>query len=585
MKNIESNVYKGIAAAPGIAIKQAYLYKKAIEVINHESITDVDDAISSFDEALEKSKKELAKVFSLAVDKLGEKRAALFEAQIMILDDPILIEKITDRIRNEKMNPEFIVNDEFSKYQDIMVASHEPYMKERSQDIEDIKNRIIRNIRKKKWKSRITEEVIVVSENLTPADTVLFSRVKVSGYVTNFGGLTSHAAIVARSLDIPAVVGLHDATATINNTDTLIIDGFNGIVIVNPTHEQLKKYKSKLEKLHQLDKELAKLKDKEAITKDGHKIDILANLDLIEELEFIIQHGAEGVGLVRTEQIFQENESFPNEDQQTKVYTEFAEKLYPLPMTIRSFDIGGDKVLPVDVKEPNPMLGWRGIRFLLDNKNLFKSQIKAALKASKHKNLKFMIPMVSSVREITETKKIISECKKELTDGKIPFDSDMEFGIMIEVPSAALMIREFSEDVDFFSIGTNDLIQYMLAVDRGNDIVNSQYQEFHPSIIRTLFYIITEAKKTNTKVTLCGEMAADFKAIPLLIGLGLQSISLSPAAIPYTKSIIRDMNYFEVHELAASCLKCKTEKEIHQKVDKYYNDNLGDKSSAFYNDQ
>ncbi len=376
MRNIESNVYKGIAAAPGIAIKQAYLYKKAIEVINHESITDVDDAIFSFDEALEKSKKELAKVFSLAVDKLGEKRAALFEAQIMILDDPILIEKITDRIRNEKMNPEFIVNDEFSKYQDIMVASHEPYMKERSQDIEDIKNRIIRNIRKKKWKSRITEEVIVVSENLTPADTVLFSRVKVSGYITNFGGLTSHAAIVARSLDIPAVVGLHDATASINNTDTLIIDGFNGIVIVNPTNEQLEKYKSKLIKLHQLDKELAKLKDKEAITKDGHKIDILANLDLIEELEFIIQHGAEGVGLVRTEQIFQENESFPNEDQQTKVYTEFAEKLYPLPMTIRSFDIGGDKVLPVDVKEPNPMLGWRGIRFLLDNKNPLNPKLK-----------------------------------------------------------------------------------------------------------------------------------------------------------------------------------------------------------------
>lgn len=583
MKSKEiSNVYKGIAAAPGIAIKPAYLFKKDIEIINNESITDIEEAIASFNEALEKSKNELAKVFSLAVDKLGEKRAALFEAQIMILDDPILIEKIVSRIADEKMNPEFIVNDEISKYQDLMISSNEPYMKERSQDIEDIKNRIIRNIRKKKWKSRITEEVIVVSESLTPADTVLFSRMKVAGYITNFGGLTSHAAIVARSLDVPAVVGVHDATENIDDGDILIIDGFNGIVIVNPTVEQLNEYKDKLEKLHQLDKELAKLKDKKAITKDGKVINIFANLDLSEELEIIIQNGAEGIGLLRTEQIFQEYDSFPNEEQQTKVYTEFAEKLYPLPLTIRAFDIGGDKVLPIDVQEPNPMLGWRGIRFLLDNEELFRSQIRAVLRASKHKNVKFMIPMISSFSEIIRAKEIIRECKSELTEEKIIFDNQIEIGIMIEVPSAALLIKDFAAEVDFFSIGTNDLIQYMLAVDRGNDIVNSQYQEFHPAIIRTLDFIIREANKAGTKVTLCGEMAADFRAIPLLVGLGLDSISVSGAVIPYAKSIIRNLDYSQINKFVADCLKCKTEYEIHEKVNKFYFSNFGDSSHEFY---
>lgn len=577
-----NNMYQGIAAAPGIAIKPAYLFKKDVEIISEESITDIEEAIGNFNEALEKSKKELAKVFNLAVDKLGKKRAALFEAQIMILDDSILIDRIINRIKDEKKNSEFIVNDEISKYQDLMTASHEPYMKERSQDIEDIKNRIIRNIRKKKWKSRITEEVIVVSESLTPADTVLFSRMKVAGYITNFGGLTSHAAIVARSLDVPAVVGLQDATENINDSDILIIDGFNGIVIVNPSEEQVEEYRNKLDKLHQLDKELAKLKDKKAVTKDGRRINIFANLDLSEELEIIIQHGAEGVGLMRTEQIFQEYESFPSENQQTKIYTEFAEKLYPLPLTVRAFDIGGDKVLPVDMQEPNPMLGWRGIRFLLDNKELFKTQIRAVLRSSKHKNVKFMIPMISSFREIILSKELIQECKDELFSEEIIFDDHIEIGMMIEVPSTALLIKDFADEVDFFSIGTNDLIQYMLAVDRGNDIVNSQYQEFHPSIIRTLHFIITEANKANTSITMCGEMAADIRAIPLLVGLGLESISVSGAVIPYAKSIIRSLDYAQMNILVADCLKCKTENEIHEKVNKFYFTNFGDKSHEFY---
>lgn len=577
------NILKGIPAAPGIRIAKAFLFKKEIEKVVEEKISDSDLAIANFEGALKKSKKELNKVFSLAVDKLGVKRAALFEAQIMILDDPILLDGIRTRILKEKKNSEFIVKDEFSKYQKLMYQSDEVYMKERSQDIEDIKNRIIRNIRKKKWKSRITnDEIILVSNSLTPADTVLFSRLKVTGYATNFGGLTSHAAIVARSLNVPAVVGLHEATENISNDDVLIIDGFNGLIVVNPNDGQLEFYKEKLLKLHQVDSELAKLRDLHAETIDGKRIDLLANLDMSDELDLIIQNGGEGVGLMRTEQIFQENDSFPDEDEQTEVYTNFANKLYPRNLTIRAFDIGGDKVLPVDVKEPNPMLGWRGIRFLLDNTSLFKSQIRAVLKASTHYNIKFMIPMVSSYKEIDLTKALMEECKNELKKEGIKYDESLEIGIMIEVPSAALMIGDFAEHVDFFSIGTNDLIQYMLAVDRGNDIVTNQYQGFHPAVIRTLKYIISESQKYNTKVNLCGEMAADYRAIPLLVGLGLQSISVSGPVIPHAKKIIRELNSSEAIQLANDCLRLKTEKEIHDKLDEFYYQRLDENSQEFY---
>ncbi len=579
----KANIYRGIPAAPGIKIAEAFLFQKEVESVSDENITDIEKAIENFNEALIKSKSELNKVFSLAVDKLGVKRAALFEAQIMILDDPILINTIKKRILDEKKNPEFIVSSELSKYQKMMSMSVEPYMKERSLDIEDIKNRIIRNIKKKKWKSRITdEEIILVSNSLTPADTVLFSRLKVTGYITNFGGLTSHAAIVARSLNIPAVVGLHEATENIKNGDIVIIDGFNGIVVVNPGEEELEFYRNKLKKLTQVDIELAKLRDLPATTLDGKTINIYANLDLKEELELIVQNGAEGIGLMRTEQMFQEYDSFPSEEEQLAVYKENSQKIYPLPLTIRAFDIGGDKVLPVDVREPNPMLGWRGIRFLLDNKNLFKSQIRAVLRASVNKNIKFMIPMVASFKEIDLTKKMIEECKTELRKEEINFDNHMEIGIMIEVPSAALMIRDFAPEVDFFSIGTNDLIQYMLAVDRGNDIVSNQYQEFHPAIIRTLNYIISEAKKHTTKVTLCGEMAADYKALPLLIGLGLDSISVSGSVIPHAKQIIRALNFSEISELANSWLKLKSEKEIHDEVNRFYFEKFGESSKEFY---
>ncbi len=582
MSTKQENILKGIAAAPGIAIANAFLYAKEKELVSDDSVDNVEEALQNLDNALAQSKKELRKIFDLAIDKLGDKRAAIFEAQIMILDDPVLINTIKNRIINEKKLPEYIVDDEISKYTKIMSASNEPYMKERSHDIDDIKHRIIRNLKKKKWKSKITNDVIVVTSNLSPSDTVLFSRVNVKGYVTDFGGLTSHAAIVARSLNIPAVVGLHDATNRIKDGDFLIVDGFHGEVFINPDEKQISEYKKKIERLNQYDEELIKLRDLPAQTLDGKEISLFANLDLTEEMFFILHNCASGIGLVRTEQLFEEYEAFPDEDRQYEVYKTVAEQIYPKVVIVRAFDIGGDKVLPVDLHEPNPMLGWRGIRLLLDNPSLFKIQIRAVLRASLHKNVWFMLPMITSLQEVIQSKKLIEECKKELhKEGKV-FDKNIPFGIMIEVPSAAVLAKEFASEVDFLSIGTNDLIQYLLAVDRGNDIVSGQYQEFHPAVVRTLNHIISEAKKAGKMVSMCGEMAADPIAVPLLIGLGLDSLSLSAAGIPFHKKIIRSLKYEDMKKLAEECLRLKSEKEINNKLHEFYNNKIQDKIQNLY---
>jgi phosphoenolpyruvate-protein phosphotransferase (PTS system enzyme I) len=573
---MNKNILKGVAAASGISIGTAFLYEKRVEIIEDEFVENVDEAIAALDKSLKKSKKELKKIFNLAVDKMGEQRAGIFEAQIMILDDPVLIGNIKKRIKEEKRSPEFLVDDEISKYQKLLSLSMQSYMKERSYDIEDIKNRIIRNLKKKKWKSRIENDVIVVTSNITPADTVLFSRVDVKGYVTNVGGLTSHAAIVARSLNIPAVLGIHDATVNIKTGDKIIVDGLHGEVIVSPSDDQLSYYQEKCNKLKEFDSELAKLVDKPAVTKDGRKIILRANLDIVEELEYIIRNGAEGIGLVRTEQIFNLEDEFPDEESQYRTYIDLAEKLYPHTIIIRVFDIGGDKVFPVDVKEPNPFLGWRGIRFLLDNESLFKTQIKALLRASAHKNIKVMLPMITSIQEIRKSKEIIVCCKEELRNEGKEFDNNISIGIMIEVPSAAVMAEEFAEEVDFISIGTNDLIQYLLAVDRGNEIVSSLYQEFHPAVIRTLYKIIHSSKLGEAKVSICGEMAADILATPLLVGMGLDSMSVSAATIPHIKKIIRSINYEDVKNLSEECLTFKTEKEVSNRLLEYFKVNFKD---------
>ncbi|MEW6653730.1 MAG: phosphoenolpyruvate--protein phosphotransferase [Bacteroidota bacterium] len=583
MKEKELNtILKGIAAAPGIVIAKAYIYAKEKEEISNERITDIDEAIKSLDLALAQSKKELRKIFSLAVDKIGEKRAAIFEAQMMILDDPVLVTTLKKRIESEMKMPEFVVDSEISKYTHLMSLANEPYMKERSHDIEDIKSRIIRNLKKKKWHSKIVNDVIVVTTNLSPSDTVLFSRANVKGYVTDFGGLTSHAAILARSLDVPAVVGVHDAMSNICENDILIVDGYKGIVVINPDEKHLKDYQKKIDKLHNYDEELNKLKELPAVTLDGRIICLEANLDLTDELEYIIHNSVKGIGLVRTEQLFQNSEAFPDEEEQFMAYKELADKIYPDYVTIRTFDIGGDKVLPVDLKEPNPFLGWRGVRILLDSTELFKTQIRAILRSSYNKNVRMMIPMITSLEEVRECHKLIDECKKELHKEGKHYDKHIQIGLMIEIPSAAAMAKEFADESDFLSIGTNDLIQYTLAVDRGNEIVSKLYQEFHPAVVRFIYQIITEGKKAGKPVSLCGEMGADPFAVPLLVGLGLESLSVSVSVLPHIKKVIRSISYSETKELGEKCLSLKTETEINAELHAFYNKKVQDQIKNLY---
>lgn len=567
------NKISGIAAAPGIVIGKTYLFTKEKIEISKAPITDVEEAIKNFNEAIVQSKKELQKIFQIAREKMDKTRAAIFEAHLMILDDPVLLNTIVERIKNEKVQPEFIVADEISKYQELMIISNESYMKERAQDIEDIKNRIIRNLQKKRLHSKIENEVIVVSESLTPADTLLFSKHRSLGFVTDHGGLTSHAAIISRSLNIPAVVGTHNATQIIKDGSVIIVDGFHGYVFYEPTEQQIQFYSEKQSRLFELQRGLEEYKEKDAVTSDGKKISVEANVDVSGEIDIVISSGANGIGLYRSEQLLDELGEFPNEEEQTTIYSKLASRIYPLSCTIRAFDIGGDKFRFQDYKEPNPFLGLRGIRFLLENETLFRTQIRAILRASKHKNIRLMLPMVSTLDEIWKSKKIIDECKKELRKEKIEFDNKLKIGIMIEVPSAAVMAKELASEVDFFSIGTNDLIQYLMAVDRGNDLVADLYQEFSPVVVRTIHHIVEGAKEFNTPVSLCGEMAADTLAIPLLVGLGLDSLSMSPSTILYAKRIVTSFSFKKAKAMAEECLTVKTHQEIEDRIKKFFEEN------------
>ena len=567
------NKIAGIAAAPGIVIGEVYLFTKEKLKISKADITDVEEAKINLHEALERSKKELTKVFAIAKDRMGDTRAAIFEAQLMILDDPILIGNIIKRIEDEKKHPEYIVDDEISKYQQLMILSNESYMKERANDIEDIKNRIVRNLRKKRWQSRIQSEAVIVSDSLTPADTLLLSRNQVKSFITDHGGLTSHAAIISRSLNIPAVSGTHNATKKLKDGQTVIVDGFHGYIIYDPTDEQISFFKEKQQHLVTLQKELEELTDKPAVTRDGREVQILANVDVTGEMDIVKTSGANGIGLYRSEQILDELGTIPTEDEQVTIYSRLASRIYPDNITIRAFDIGGDKFRLFDYDEPNPFLGLRGIRLLLENPKLFKEQIRAVLRSSNNKNVQFMLPMISTIDEIRRSKKIIKECMDELSDENKSFDSEMKIGIMVEVPSAAVMIKEFANAVDFLSIGTNDLIQYLMAVDRGNDLVSDLYQEFSPAVLRTIKKIVDESILAGKPLSLCGEMAADTLAMPLLVGLGLESLSISPATIPYAKRIIKSFNYEDAKKMADKCITVCYETEIEETIQKFFEEN------------
>ncbi len=554
----------GIGAAPGIAIGPAYVYSKSVPKVQQRPIAeaDVPVEIERLTAAIARSEKELQKILSFAEQKLGTQSAKIFEAQIMILNDGVLMGAIQKRIREQLRNAEFIVFDEVDKYRRIMSDSEDEYIQERAHDVDDVMNRIIRNIQDQKLFSRLEGESIIVSESLTPADTVIFSRNQILGYATDLGGFTSHAALLSRSLNIPAVLGLRIATKQIKTGDMLAVDGYSGVVIVHPTEETLEGLRRKEQRLKEFEQKLAGIAGLPAETLDHKRFELSANLELEDEIEFALKQGSQGIGLYRTESQLMGRPAFPTEDEQAAEYTHVAEAMFPHPVMFRTFDIGGDKLSPVPLHEDNPFLGWRGIRVSLDRPEMFLDQLRAILRASTKNNVRILLPMVSKVGEFRKAKEHLKRAQNDLKVRGIPFDHRVKMGVMIEVPSAAVLAEEIAKEADFLSIGTNDLIQYLLAIDRGNNLVASLYQEFNPAVIRTLKGIIDAGHKQGKWVGMCGEMAGNPIATVLLVGLGLDEFSVGPTVLPEIKKIIRSIKFKEAKKIADKVLSLPTEVEI-----------------------
>lgn len=569
-------IHKGIPASPGISIGKAYLYTRSTFEVDTEFLKsgEIEKDLDEFKIALDLSKKELTKIRELSHEKIGKQNTLIFDAQIEILNDKFFIAAIENRIRNEKRTASFIFDQEMKKIGDALLAVKDEYLRERVNDINDVRNRVMRNMKKEKIVSKVEEYSIVISHELTPSDTILFSKRKVQGYATDKGGTTSHAAIVSRALRVPAVVGMKDISKSIVSGEIIIIDGFNGLIISNPSQATLDNYKIRLAELKIYQKELDEIIDLPSETADGKKVELTANIEFDEEIDFIVNTGHCGIGLYRTEHLFLEAGDFPSESRQIEEYSHIADATYPNKVTIRTYDIGGDKLTPRSEKEDNPFLGWRGIRICLDRVDIFKEQLSALLIASTKKNIRILLPMISSLIEVIKAKEILKEVMDDLDERKIKYDKNIEVGIMIEVPSAYFIADELAKEVDFFSIGTNDLIQYILAVDRGNNYISALYQEFHPAVLRAIKSIAETAHKNNIKISVCGEMASDPLATAVLIGMGIDELSVSPSIFSEIKRNIRKLDFEEAKVLSDEIIKFTKEAEIRTRVTEFYNDKI-----------
>jgi len=569
-------IYKGIAASTGISIGKAYLYTRSNFDIDtqHLNENEIEKEVEELERAIDLSKKELNKIRTLSYEKIGEKNSLIFDSQIEILSDKFFINTVKLRIQKEKRTASYMFDNEISKIGRALLESNDEYLKERIADINDVKNRVIRNMKKEKLVSKVEEHSIIFGHELTPADTILFSKRKVQGYATDRGGTTSHAAIISRALRVPAVVGMKDISKTISSGDFIIIDGFSGQIIKNPTEKTLKIYKKKIDELRKYEIKLNEVIDLPSETKDRKFIELTANIEFDEEIDFVVNTGHCSIGLYRTEHLFLEAGDFPSEERQVEEYSHIANVTYPNIVTIRTYDIGGDKLLPRSEKEDNPFLGWRGIRICLDRVDIFKEQLCALLKSSTKKNIKIMFPMISSVNEVRAAKDILCEAKKELDLNEISYDRDIKVGIMIEVPSAYFLADELAKEVDFFSIGTNDLIQYILAVDRGNEYISGLYLEFHPAVLRAIKSITDAAHRNKIKISVCGEMASDPLATSVLVGFGIDELSVVPSVFPEIKQVIRKMNFKDAKKLSDEILTLSTESEIKKRVQSFYDNKI-----------
>ncbi|HHQ2142920.1 TPA: phosphoenolpyruvate--protein phosphotransferase [Staphylococcus aureus] len=569
-----SKLIKGIAASDGVAIAKAYLLVEPdLTFDKNEKVTDVEGEVAKFNSAIEASKVELTKIRNNAEVQLGADKAAIFDAHLLVLDDPELIQPIQDKIKNENANAATALTDVTTQFVTIFESMDNEYMKERAADIRDVSKRVLSHILGVELPnpSMIDESVVIVGNDLTPSDTAQLNKEFVQGFATNIGGRTSHSAIMSRSLEIPAIVGTKSITQEVKQGDMIIVDGLNGDVIVNPTEDELIAYQDKRERYFADKKELQKLRDADTVTVDGVHAELAANIGTPNDLPGVIENGAQGIGLYRTEFLYMGRDQMPTEEEQFEAYKEVLEAMGGKRVVVRTLDIGGDKELSYLnlPEEMNPFLGYRAIRLCLAQQDIFRPQLRALLRASVYGKLNIMFPMVATINEFREAKAILLEEKENLKNEGHDISDDIELGIMVEIPATAALADVFAKEVDFFSIGTNDLIQYTLAADRMSERVSYLYQPYNPSILRLVKQVIEASHKEGEWTGMCGEMAGDETAIPLLLGLGLDEFSMSATSILKARRQINGLSKNEMTELANRAVDCATQEEVIELVNNY----------------
>lgn len=569
-----SKLIKGIAASDGVAIAKAYLLVEPdLTFDKNEKVTDVEGEVAKFNNAIEASKVELTKIRNNAEVQLGADKAAIFDAHLLVLDDPELIQPIQDKIKNENANAASALTDVTTQFVTIFESMDNEYMKERAADIRDVSKRVLSHILGVELPnpSMIDESVVIVGNDLTPSDTAQLNKEFVQGFATNIGGRTSHSAIMSRSLEIPAIVGTKSITQEVKQGDMIIVDGLNGDVIVNPTEDELIAYQDKRERYFADKKELQKLRDADTVTVDGVHAELAANIGTPNDLPGVIENGAQGIGLYRTEFLYMGRDQMPTEEEQFEAYKEVLEAMDGKRVVVRTLDIGGDKELSYLnlPEEMNPFLGYRAIRLCLAQQDIFRPQLRALLRASVYGKLNIMFPMVATINEFREAKAILLEEKENLKNEGHDISDDIELGIMVEIPATAALADVFAKEVDFFSIGTNDLIQYTLAADRMSERVSYLYQPYNPSILRLVKQVIEASHKEGKWTGMCGEMAGDETAIPLLLGLGLDEFSMSATSILKARRQINGLSKNEMTELANRAVDRATQEEVIELVNNY----------------
>ncbi len=565
--------YKGVGVSPGIAIGRAVIIEKRIASVYRVPIRDEEVAgeVTRFMESLEKTRDELLELKQKVSRSMGDEFASIFEAHAMMVSDPAFADKVSQKIESEQVNAEWALSEVQEEFEARFQSFDDRYLRERTADVKDVSERVLKHLQGVAHHdlSEITHDVVILADDLTPSDTIHFNRRPIVGFATESGGRTSHTSIIAKSLFMPAVIGVPRLTKIVDNDELVIVDGYEGTLFVNPTQAMVAEYRSRVSRHAEEERELLRNRELAAITKDNRQISLQANIELVEELGDAVKFGAEGIGLYRSEFLYiSKSPLLPTEEEHFEVYRKLVEETAPNPCVIRTFDLGGKKLARevMGSKEDNPVLGLRALRLCMKHREMFRTQLRALLRASAFGNLRIMFPLVSGIQELRQVKTLIREIRVELDSEGVAHNRDLQIGIMVEVPAAAIIADLLATEADFFAIGTNDLIQYALAIDRSNENVSYLYEPLHPAILRLIKTVIDAGKRGGIPVSMCGEMAADPIYAVVLVGLGLEIFSMNPSNIPVIKNVVRSVRFRDCKRIAEVALQKKTAQEIEEFV-------------------